>query len=119
MSKVYISIPISGYDLDEVIKKLARVKEDYLKGLYGDEWTQHLGEAITPIEINEGNKNASYPTLMGKDIEALLDDECDGILLCSGWRDSKGCRLEYHAACIYGKKILEERDNGKWIFINE
>ena len=41
MSKVYISIPISGHDLNEVNNKLARVKEDYLKGLYGDKWAQH------------------------------------------------------------------------------
>ena len=118
MSKIYISIPISGHDLDEVNKKLARVKEEYLKGLYGDKWAQHRGEVITPIEINKENLNAPYPTLMGKDIEALLDQECDTVFLCSGWRESKGCRLEYHAACIYGKHILEERDNGKWVFIN-
>lgn len=48
MSKVYISIPISGHDLDEVIKKLARVKEDYLKGLYGDEWTHHPARPSHP-----------------------------------------------------------------------
>ena len=118
MSKIYISIPISGHDLDEVNKKLARVKEEYLKGLYGDKWAQHSDEVITPIEINKENLNAPYPTLMGKDIEALLDQECDTVFLCSGWRESKGCRLEYHAACIYGKHILEERDNSKWVFIN-
>lgn len=115
MSKTYISIPITGHDLEEVKAKLIRVKEQYLKAKYGDIWREHLDEVITPIEINEKNLNAPYPTLMGKDIETLL--QCKEILLCEGWRDSRGCRLEYHAADIYGITKYEERKDGIWLTI--
>ena len=53
--KTYISIPITGHDLEEVKAKLIRVKEQYLKAKYGDIWREHLDEVITPIEINEKN----------------------------------------------------------------
>ena len=113
--KTYISIPITGHDLEEVKAKLIRVKEQYLKAKYGDIWREHLDEAIPPIEINEKSRNAPYHTLMGKDIEALL--QCKEILLCEGWRESRGCLLEYHAADIYGLTKYEERKVGIWLTI--
>ena len=48
-----------------------------------------------------------------QDLEIL--EKCDGIILCEGWEDSKGCRLEYSKAVklkleirIYSE-IMEEK----------
>lgn len=92
--KIYISLPITGYDLQER-KQYAQSIKDFLLTYYKD------CEVITPFDIcNEENKPYSY--YMGKDLEALL--ECNATYFCAGWQSSQGCLLEYEAAKIYGKK---------------
>ena len=100
MKRIYVSLPISGYDLDE--RKLCaicaekQIVERYSKPL----------QVITPFVVcPESDKPYSY--YMGKDIEALL--ECDAIYLCDGWQNSKGCMAEFEVARIYGKEIIFER----------
>ena len=100
MKKYYVSLPISGYDLDE--RKLCaicaekQIVERYPKPL----------QVITPFVVcPESDKPYSY--YMGKDIEALL--ECDAVYFCKGWQDSKGCMAEFEVARIYGKEIIFER----------
>ncbi len=92
--KIYISLPISGFNI-------ARCKEraDGVKLII--ERKGH--EAITPFDVcPDSDKPYSY--CMGRDIEALL--ECDAILRCTGWSNSKGCALESECAYIYHKKIF-------------
>lgn len=93
--KLYISLPITGYPLDER-KKMAEVWKNI--------WCKKY-EVITPFDVhtdNDGSKPYSY--YMGKDIEALL--ECDLIYMVPGWVHSKGCNAEYQIAKIYGIEIL-------------
>ena len=94
--RIYISIPISGHDLEEVKAKARKAKI----------WVSHWYDAITPFDVcPEPDKPYSY--YMGKDIEALL--ECDAIYLCEGWQNSKGCMVEFEVARIYGKEIMFEK----------
>ena len=94
--RIYISIPISGHDLEEVKAKARNIRE----------WVSHWYDAITPFDVcSEPDKPYSY--YMGKDIEALL--ECDAIYLCEGWQNSKGCMAEFEVARIYGKEIMFEK----------
>ena len=94
--RIYISIPISGHDLEKVKEKVRKAKI----------WVSHWYDAITPFDVcPEPDKPYSYS--MGKDIEALLD--CDAIYLCEGWQNSKGCMAEFEVARIYGKEIIFER----------
>ena len=93
--RIYISIPISGHDLEEVKAKARKAKIR----------VSHLYDVITPFDVcSEPDKPYSY--YMGKDIEALL--ECDAIYLCEGWQNSKGCMAEFEVARIYGKEIMFE-----------
>lgn len=88
--KVYISIPITGRNMEDVKAEASKAKS-----LFED--------AITKFEVcSEENKSYSY--YMGRDIEELL--ECDAIYLCKGWQNSKGCQAEYQIAKIYDKQIL-------------
>lgn len=94
MKKVYISLPISGRDLDDVraqieeASKLLRV---------------HGYIPVSPLEI-QPDLNAPYSVLMGNDIKALL--ECDAIIFLDGWEKSKGCKLEHCAATLYNKPMF-------------
>lgn len=99
MKRIYVSLPISGYDLAER-KQYARLVEMRLV----EEMPKPL-QVITPFTVcPDSDKPYSY--FMGKDIEALL--ECDTIYMCKGWQNSKGCMAEFEVAKIYGKEIIIE-----------
>jgi hypothetical protein len=94
--KIYISIPITGKDID-----LVKTKSLFAKFRLQSKEV----ECITPFDICD-EKDKSYSYYMGKDIECLL--ECDAIYMCKGWQDSKGCMAEFEVARIYGKEIIFE-----------
>ena len=93
--KLYISLPITGRVLNDV-KLYAKVIKE--------RWTLKGFDVITTFDVVANEQD--YAVCMGKDIEALL--KCDGIVMCSDWFCSKGCRLEYTAAEIYGLKRFVE-----------
>lgn len=105
MKKIYISIPISGLDIEEVKTRAERVKLALM---------QSRGvKAVTPFDVvgiteeeYPGNGDEFYAFCMGRDIEELL--KCDAVFMCCGWRHSKGCRAEHAVAEIYGKEIIIE-----------
>ncbi|WP_418988102.1 DUF4406 domain-containing protein [Bacteroides heparinolyticus] len=92
--KVYLSLPITGRQLEEAKEYASKMKERLTFQGY---------EVITPFEINP-NSEEPYSRLMGRCIEALL--ECDIIYLCKDWQRSKGCMAEFEVARIYGKEIF-------------
>jgi|WetSurMetagenome_2_1015567.scaffolds.fasta_scaffold18509_2 hypothetical protein len=94
--KIYISLPITGKDID-LVKRDASWNKIVVKNQGWD--------AITPFDVC-GVKDRRYSFYMGKDIEVLL--ECDAIYMCKGWQDSKGCMAEFEVARIYGKEIIFE-----------
>ena len=95
-TKVYISLPISGHDIEQVKKRAEEVKQR----IENDRVV-----AITPFDVCD-EKDRSYSYYMGRDIEALI--ECDGIYVCNGWHSSKGCQAEVHVAVVYDKKMVFE-----------
>ena len=104
--RIYISIPISGHDLEEVKEKARNIREWVLWDVFELKKGRNRPDIITPFDVcHEPDKPYSY--YMGKDIEALL--ECDAIFLCEGWQNSKGCMAEFEVARIYGKEIMFEK----------
>lgn len=96
--KLYISIPISGRPLHE-----AKYHAECIKAAL----TQHGHECITPFDVcSEPGKTYGY--YMGRDIEAILDNNIDGVVFGHGFHDSNGCMLEHAAAQIYTKSIIYE-----------
>ena len=98
--KIYISLPITGYDIEE---RKARAAELKLR------FEREGHEAVTPFDLDweEGKDYAHY---MGRDIEALL--RCDAVYFDKGSGKSTGCKLEYKAATLYQKLIIFGNDNG-------
>lgn len=96
--KIYISLPITGHDIEEVEASC----------IYASGVIQAKGHTpVSPLDVSP-DPDASYAEHMGNDIEALLC--CDEVLFLDGWRTSKGCRLEHEAAIIYGKVAFYSMD---------
>lgn len=95
--KIYISLPITGRDFDEVESEILYVSGVLeMKGYH----------VVTPIDFDVNpDLDKPYHELLGNDIKALM--ECDDICLCPGWEKSKGCQLEHFAAKLWDKEIME------------
>lgn len=92
--KIYISLPITGFDIAER-RKTAQHLKLYLMEIYPN------SEIITPFDLYPPTDNDHpYSFYMGKCIECLID--CDAIFLHSNWQLSKGCMTEFEVARIYG-----------------
>ena len=94
--KVYISLPITGHDIEEVEARCIFAKSVLKKKGH---------TPVSPLDVSD-NPDASYAEHMGRDISALLD--CDAVVFLDGWEESKGCALEHAAAKIYNKLITYE-----------
>ena len=97
-TKLYISIPITGYDYAEQQRKAKLAKEYFTKF--------HNYEVITPFELCPPSED--YNIAMGYDIAGLLT--CNMIFLMGNWTMSKGCRAEQAIANIYGIKQMTEEE---------
>lgn len=85
--KVYFSMPISGYEIQERIDHAQSAKAALLN-MYS--------EVVTPFDACPYDPNKSYGKCMKECITALL--ECDKIIFDKGWYDSNGCRIEAEVA---------------------
>lgn len=106
--RIYISLPITDKD-ENVQREKAKEAVRAIKAL-GHEAKNPFD--VMPPEWLVGKK--AYAYYMGRDIEQLLN--CDAVLLLDDWEKSKGCRLEQHAAMIYGLRVYDsvsqiEREN--------
>lgn len=94
--KIYISLPITGQDIEAVEASIIFAKAVIEKKGY------------TPVSPLDQDTTQDYATLMGNDIRELL--QCDAVLFLDRWRENKGCRLENTAATIYGKERFYSLD---------
>ena len=92
--KIYLSGPISGYDIEERKVVFSNTAE-MLKSNGND--------VFNPIESIVPKPYSEY---IRYDLKQLLD--CDAIYLLNGWRDSKGCRIEAQVAKAIGIKVFKE-----------
>lgn len=91
--RIYLSLPISGCDLDERRATAERKKKE-LEG-FGY-------EVVNPLE-NGLSVDAGTHAHMRRDIEMLLG--CDAIYLMERFTHSAGCMTEFHVATAIGLDV--------------
>lgn len=81
--KIYISIPITGHNI-ELQRRTAKLTAAMLE--------RQGYKAVNPFEIYAGSR-PDYWDHICADLRALAD--CDGAYFCSGWEKSLGCSIEH------------------------
>lgn len=87
--KIYISLPITGHDIEEVEARCIFAKAVIEKKGH---------TPVSPLDVSP-DPDVTYSQHMGNDIAALL--ECDAVLFLDGWEYSRGCKLEFMTALLY------------------
>ena len=97
--KVMISQPMRGKSKEEILS----VREKFKRFIEasGHTFIDAYDESFQEME----GKNVALRSL-AKSLEHMA--ECDAVLFCKGWRDARGCCMEFHAAKAYGIEIVEE-----------
>lgn len=105
--KIYLSGPISGYELEER-QKFFQKAEDELKAAFKD------AEIINPMMCTP--PSLGYTECMKEDLKLVL--ESDVVFLLDGWQHSKGCDVEFQVAKICGIPVFNNLQKLKsWIDI--
>ena len=103
MKKVFISQPMNGLSDLQISKDRARVIEDlYNEGYKPDEITI----IDTYIEENAPDNVNAGLWYLGKSIELLAD--ADIAVFAKGWRNARGCQIEFKCAKEYGISYICE-----------
>lgn len=116
--KVYLSLPISGYDEQERRQYAARTSGT-LVWLHED-WEVvnpfHIESHVRKRKLDQGDWSLpSYAELMLNDIVEL--HRCERAVFCPGWERSDGCREEYEECLRRGIEIGfwdEEKEAVLW-----
>lgn len=94
--KVMISQPMRGKTEEQIREERKAIIEKFNN--------MHI-EVIDTIFTEEPPKDCNVAVYyLGKSISAMKD--IDAIYMDDGWREARGCRIEYQVAKEYGIKIL-------------
>ena len=94
--RIYLSLPISGYDINERRATAARKKREL----------EAIGYCVeNPLE-NGLPDDAGTHAHMKRDFEILLG--CDAIFMMERWLHSKGCSVEFQVATAIGLDVYFE-----------
>lgn len=102
--RIYISGPISGYDIEER-RKAFEDAQTFLES-----WGY---ESVNPMK-NGLPAEATTREHMKRDIEMLMT--CDYIYMMRRWTHSKGCKLEFDVATAIGLPVLFEESGELVLF---
>lgn len=91
--KIYVSIPITGRDLEEVKEELAEVKTKL---------EQYDVEVVTPLDMPDWKPDQTWEWYMVRCLAMM--NRCQAIYMCDGWKQSAGCRLELEYARMHNIK---------------
>lgn len=92
-TKIYVSIPITGRDLEEVKAELAEVKTKF---------EQFDVDVVTPLDMPDWKPDQTWEWYMVRCLDMMAG--CNAIYMCDGWKQSAGCRLELEYAKMHNIK---------------
>lgn len=103
MKKLFISQPMRGLTEEEILKERERIHKKA---------SEIMGEPLELIDLLFNNdtgfpENINLPVFyLGKSISLLA--EADIAYFGRGWREARGCEIEYTIAMDYGITVMEE-----------
>lgn len=100
MTKIYVSMPMAGMAMGDILKKRAEHIEDAAKkaGLYDTE------TVIVDSMVEDADKLDPLVCL-ARSIETMA--AADIVYFAPGWDKARGCRIEHECAVAYGKTVIE------------
>ena len=103
MKKLFVSLPMRGLNEREIRQRMR-----YLKALVENELKEEVILIDTFIKNEPDSKEINDVGLyfLGKSIEEMA--YADIIIFADGWKEARGCKVEYAAAVEYRVKILYE-----------
>jgi hypothetical protein len=106
--KYYISLPISNKD-ESVQRKLANSVVTKIHKLGHQPINPFtIGDILYKHYKNCHKQKPNWKEYMQADIAELI--YCHAIVLCEGWNESKGCKLEWEIAKGLGLRIIDEKE---------
>lgn len=99
--KVFISQPMFGLTDDEILVERERAIT-LAKGMFPDETVEPLRSIFKDYNPDTGCIPMKY---LAKSLEILAD--ADVAIFAPGYKNARGCRMEYRAAIEYGIKVVE------------
>lgn len=103
MKKIFISQPMNGLSDLQISKDRARV----IEGLYNEGYKPDEITIIdTYIEENVPDNVNNGLWYLGKSLELLSD--ADIAVFAKGWRNARGCQIEFKCAKEYGISYICE-----------
>lgn len=94
--RVMISQPMNGRSEEEIKKERQEII-----GKFDRMHITVINTIFTEEAPDDCNPAVYY---LGKSISAMKD--IDALYMCDGWREARGCKIEYEVAKAYGIKIL-------------
>jgi hypothetical protein len=91
--KIFISQPMRGKTDAEILAERERVIEA-AKAKWGDDV-----EALESF-FRGAPAEAKPLWFLGESLKVMAD--ADAIVLCKGWSEARGCKVEFYAADVYG-----------------
>lgn len=114
--KIYISLPITGYDVEERKERAENMKTTIEAGIRSGRMSAITAkngqkiqlypnntEVVTPFDIVPDPTGLSYADIMGLDLTVLLKSHV--VFFAKDWQTSKGCRIEYAVAKELGPQM--------------
>lgn len=103
MKKLFVSLPMRGLSEREIKQRMK-----YLKALVENDLNEEVILIDTFIKDEPDSKEINNIGLyfLGKSIEEMA--YADIVIFADGWKEARGCKVEYSAAIEYGLKILYE-----------
>ncbi len=96
--KVMISQPMKNRTEEDIREERKHIIEKF------NNMHIEVIDTIFTEEAPEDNNAGIY--YLGKSIQEM--SKVDALFMCDGWREARGCRIEYQVAREYGVKILYE-----------
>ena len=100
MIKLYISQPMRGKPMNDIMAERKRLVAEAAAELHTDD--------ILVLDTLFLNHDKPPLKALSRNIEKM--EEADAVIFAPGWKDARGCRVEHLAASEYDLKIIHGKE---------